>query len=244
MALVHEFEQSGNWLFKRRGWLPLLFLLPALMHLWLAGPDKLHYQPGREFIYLGVGLLGLLIRAVTIGRTPRGTSGRNVNRQKAAELNTSGIYSVVRHPLYLGNYFMWIAPVFLLNSAWFFIIFSLVYWIYYERIMFAEEQFLRNKFGEQYDLWSAKTNAFLPSFKNYRKSDLEFSFRNVLKREYHGLTNMIIIFAFVDLARHYFTDGSVSFSPLWLWSLTAAACIWITIRVLVKTTDLLTVSGR
>lgn len=244
MALVHEFEQSGNWLFKRRGWLPVLFLIPALLHLWMTGPNILSYNPGRELIYLGVGLLGQLIRALTIGRTPRGTSGRNINKQKAAELNTSGIYSVVRHPLYLGNYFMWIAPVLFLNSVWFFIIFSLVYWIYYERIMFAEEQFLRKKFGEQYDIWSQKVKAFIPTFKNYRKSELSFSFRNVLKREYHGLTNMLIIFAFLDFARHYFLDGSLALSPLWQWTLIAAICIWTSLRILVKKTDILTVKGR
>lgn len=43
-----------------------------------------------------------------------------------------------------------------LRSARFTVIFILVYWLYYERIMFAEEQFLRRKFGEKYDEYSSK----------------------------------------------------------------------------------------
>lgn len=191
-----------------------------------------------------VGLFGQLIRAITVGRTPIGTSGRNVKGQVAYELNTTGIYSSVRHPLYLGNYFMWIAPVLLLKSAWFFIIFSLVYWIYYERIMFAEEQYLRKKFGEKYDLWSENVRAFIPGFKNYTPSNLPFSMRNVFKREYHGFANMFLVFAVVDLARNWFSSKTVMLNPLWMWTLIAAMLIWVVLRILSKGTKVLHVKGR
>jgi len=244
MALIHEFEKRGNWLFKRRGWLPVLFLIPAILYLWLADHAEVKYNLTIEIVFLGVGLLGQLIRALTIGRTPVGTSGRNVKGQLAYELNTTGIYSMLRHPLYLGNYFMWIAPVLLLKSIGFFLIFSLVYWIYYERIMFAEEQFLRGKFKDQYDRWSEKVGPFLPCFRNYRKSALPFSMRNVLKREYHGFANMFIVFAVIDLARNWFMDQELFLHPLWMYSLAAAIIIWCVLRILSKRTKALHVSGR
>ena len=87
------------------------------------------------------------VRSYTIGTTPRGTSGRNTEEQVAEQLNSSGIYSTVRHPLYLGNYLMWIGIVLFTKSISFTIIVSLMYWLYYERIMFAEERFLERKFG-------------------------------------------------------------------------------------------------
>ena len=34
----------------------------------------------------------------------KNTSGRNTHDQVADSLNTSGIYSIVRHPLYVGNF--------------------------------------------------------------------------------------------------------------------------------------------
>ena len=66
--------------------------------------------------------------------------------QVADSLNTTGIYSTVRHPLYLGNFFMWLAIVVLTADLYFVIVFCLCYFIF-ERVMLAEEDFLANKFG-------------------------------------------------------------------------------------------------
>jgi len=60
------------------------------------------------YIAIALSMFGFIIRAIAIGTTPKGTSGRNTKEGQVAEsLNTKGIYSMVRHPLYLGNYFMW-----------------------------------------------------------------------------------------------------------------------------------------
>jgi protein-S-isoprenylcysteine O-methyltransferase Ste14 len=62
-----------------------------------------------EAICVAVSLVGLGIRIATVGHAPGGTSGRRtVGGPSALALNTSGMYSVVRHPLYLGNYFQWL----------------------------------------------------------------------------------------------------------------------------------------
>lgn len=220
----------------------MFFLIPAFAFLYYT--DKIEYKPLAESIFIVVGMSGQLIRALTVGRTPKGTSGRNIKGQVASQVNTSGIYSLVRHPLYIGNLLMWLGPVLFLRSLWFTLFFCLLYWLYYERIMFAEEQYLRKKFGDQYDKWSEKVRAFLPAFKNYRKADLPFSFRNVLKREYHGLANMFIIFSLLDLARNYINDYSVRLNPLWLYSIIPVMVIWIITRILVKRTKVLNVSGR
>jgi len=101
-----------------------------------------------------ISLCGLAIRVYTVGHTPANTSGRNTAGQLAESLNTTGIYSLVRHPLYLGNFFMWLGVALLIANFWFVIAFVFAYWIYYERIMFAEEQFLRTKFGPTYVEWA------------------------------------------------------------------------------------------
>ncbi len=243
MALIHEFERSGNWLFKRRGWLPLFIIIPALVYLCFTD-NVFPYNFSIELIFLFVSLTGEAIRIITIGRTPKGTSGRNVKGQVAEELNTAGIYSVLRHPLYLGNYLMWLGPVLFLRSFWGVVVFSLVYWIYYERIMFAEEQFLRKKFGDQYDLWSEKVGPFIPSFRNYTKANLPFSTRNILKREYHGILNLFVIFGMLDFARNYLSGRSLVPNNLWLYSVSAVILFWIILRVIIKNTSLLNVKGR
>src|SRR6188768_3795724 len=150
MALIHSFEDEGNWLFKRRGFMPLLLFIMAVPAVYFTDYSSIS-QSLTTFINYTAAILsitGFVIRAYTIGTTPRGTSGRNTDKQVAEQLNTSGIYSVVRHPLYLGNYLMWIGIVLFTKNFSFTIIVSLLYWIYYERIMFAEERFLEKKFGD------------------------------------------------------------------------------------------------
>ena len=203
MALQEEFEFQGNWLFKYRSHLPLIWLAAGLaFYLWKACygenlPDG--YTAGQTSYYvtgcLCVSLLGLAIRIFTIGRVAKNTSGRNTAEQVADSLNTTGIYSMVRHPLYLGNYFMWTGIALLTYNVWFVLVFSLVYWIYYERIMFAEEQFLRRKFGDAYLRWADNTPAFLPNFCKFRRSEHPFAWKKVLRQEKNGFCALFILFA-------------------------------------------------
>jgi hypothetical protein len=70
--------------------------------------------------------------------------------------------------------------------------------VYYERIMFAEEQFLRKKFGEVYLQWSYGVPAFLPNFSNFTPSIFPFSWKKILKKEKNGLAALFLIFCLFD----------------------------------------------
>ena len=245
MALVHELENSGNWLFRRRSWLPVFMVVAGIIMMYLGNRQAIIFDLRDEMIFLGISLFGEAIRIFTVGFAPRNTSGRNTAAgQIADELTVTGIYSIVRHPLYLGNFFMWLGPVLFLRSAWFTVVFGLVYWLYYERIMFAEEQFLRRKFGEVYDKWSETVNAFIPFSFRFIPSRLSFSIRNVLKREYNSFLNVFVIFAVLDFCRNYFLTERIFFTPIWWKFLAGAAVIWLIIRVIHKFTSWLEVQGR
>ena len=245
MALVHEFEQSGNWLFRRRSWLPMFFVAAGLVMMYLGNRQAILFDLRDEMIFLGISIFGEIIRIFTVGFAPRNTSGRNTSAgQIADDLNTSGLYSIVRHPLYVGNFFMWLGPVLFIRSNWFLVVFCLVYWLYYERIMFAEEQFLRRKFGEIYDQWSVKVKAFIPSSLKFVAPDLPFSLRNVLKREYNSFVNIFLIFAILDLFRNYYLTGRIFMNSVWLKLLIGAAAIWLVLRLIHKLTTWLEVEGR
>ena len=118
-----------------------------------------------ELTCFAVTLLGLAVRICTAGFAPRGTSGRHTLRQEAKRLNSSGMYSLVRHPLYLGNAIMWLGIALFVHVWWVVVISMLIFWLYYERIMFAEEEFLRQQFGHNFESWANRTPAFLPKFK-------------------------------------------------------------------------------
>lgn len=207
MALQEEFEKRGLWLFRYRGLLPLVILVAGTL-IYLHGKlqpgfsclDEQPYEFYYEIFCLIVGLFGLGIRIYTVAYTPPLTSGRNVKGQLAETLNNTGIYSIVRHPLYLGNFFMWLSPALLTGHIWFILFFCLVYWIYYERIMFAEEQFLRKKFGKPYLEWAEAVPAFIPKRKGFKRPLVPFNWKKVLRNEKNGLAALFLILCLFDIA--------------------------------------------
>jgi protein-S-isoprenylcysteine O-methyltransferase Ste14 len=206
MNLQEQFEIQGNWLFKYRGILPLIILFAGVGILVHSELDVSNLFYGETFFmdyYIGgcifICLIGLAIRIYTIGHAPDNTSGRNTAGQVAETLNQTGIYSVVRHPLYLGNFLMWLGIAFAVQNFWFVAVFVLLYWIYYERIMYAEEQFLRRKFGKTFTGWAERTPAFIPNFKLFVKPDTPFRWKKVLKQEKNGLAALFIIFSVFDI---------------------------------------------
>lgn len=211
MALVHSLEQKGNFLFRYRGQIPVVLFLASIPVIYFTNYDWLSSNENKKAIWLVVSavvsFLGQVLRAIAIGTSNKYTSGRNTKEQVADALNTRGIYSTVRHPLYLGNYLMWIGIVIYVLNPWYVVVVSLLFWLYYERIMFAEERFLERKFGESYLSWSKQIPAFVPSLKNYHKTEIPFSMKTILRREYSGITATIIGFLFVDLVRDYKLNG-------------------------------------
>lgn len=246
MALQEEFEKQGNWLFKYRSFLPLivLFIGTALYlrtefypetFILEETPYKIYY----ETTALIISLAGLFVRIYTVGYTPKNTSGRNTSQGQLADtLNTTGIYSIVRHPLYLGNFLMWLGPAMLTGHFWFMIAFILFYWVYYERIMFAEEQFLRKKFGTKYLDWSIKTPAFIPSFKNFKKSDLPFSWKKVLKKEKNGLFALFLIFCVFNIAGE-FIESATDYNYFLIGMSVLTGISYLVLKFLKKRTNLL-----
>jgi protein-S-isoprenylcysteine O-methyltransferase Ste14 len=71
----------------------------------------------------------------------------------------TGAYSIARHPIYFGNFFIGLGFALYCASFWVVAVFVLLFWVYYERIMFAEEEFLRRTFGKAYESWAARTPA-------------------------------------------------------------------------------------
>lgn len=250
MAMIEELDKSGNWLFRWRSFLPLiLYVLAALVVVFNLDTHIDQSDQKWMIICLLISLYGLFIRAIAIGFTPRGTSGRNTKEGQVAEvLNTKGIYSVCRHPLYYGNFFMWMGLIIYVGNWWFTAICILLFWLYYERIMFAEEHFLRKKFAQIYLNWAEKTPAFNPRWRKWKKAEVPFSIKNVMKREYNGFFAVFLSFALINFLRnfvHYdFTDLWRNLDTFWLYGLIVSFIIFIVLRTLKKNTKVLDVKGR
>lgn len=239
MALQEELKAQGDFLFRNRSYLPLFFLAVGLaiyVHAELTeieGPDAFLSEFG-EYICLAISLMGLCIRIYTVGHTPDHTSGRNTGSgQLAEELNTRGTYSIVRHPLYLGNFFMWSGIALLTENPWFVIAFVLSYTFYYERIMFAEEFFLRKKFGGKYLSWASRVPAFIPSFRNYRKSNYSFSIKKVLKNEKNGFAGIFILFWLFEFVGECAEKRAISIEyDFWFYGAALSLIVYFFLKIL------------
>jgi len=246
MALREDLERQGRWLFRWRSYLPIFLI--AAFSVALIGfkyPYGSHWLNLLwEIICLSISLIGLGIRMFTVGCVPGGTSGRNTKRQVARTLNTRGVYSIVRHPLYLGNFFIFLGISLFVRIWWFSLLIILTFWIYYERIMFAEEEFLQQKFGESFTEWANRTPAFLPMMKNWIKPDLPFSIKTAIKKEYSAFFAIIISFTSLEIASELFLHGKFVFGTLWIIVFSISLIIYLAVRFMKKYTTLLDVEGR
>ena len=216
MTIKKSLEVSGNFLFKYRGHIPLIvFVLIVPISFFTPYKTYAFYNGLNETILFTALFLifsGHLIRARTVGKRTIQTSGRNRSHQVAQVLTKTGWYSLVRHPLYFGNYLIWLGLAIFLSNFWFVIILSLLFWIYYERIMFAEEVFLEEKFGGEFTDWASKTPSFFPSFKNYVPNDCPFSWRIVAKNEYPGIISSATSFLLILILKRSVLLGSFYFN--------------------------------
>lgn len=252
MKLRDRLEYDGAFLFRWRGHLPLILLVLAIPALFETARmnDRLGEDLSHAWVFLcmGVSVLGQLFRCVTIGFVPEGTSGRGTKQQKADVLNTDGAYSIVRNPLYLGNFVAMLGLAMSLMVWWFVALFVLLYWLYIERIISVEEEFLSRKFGAAYDEWAARTPAFIPNFRLWKPSSNSFSFRTVLRREYHGALAIagayFAVEAILDLAiKGYALTYWLTEDYVWVWFFIACCVIYMTLHTLKKQTRLLSPSS-
>jgi protein-S-isoprenylcysteine O-methyltransferase Ste14 len=246
MALQEELEKTGEYFFRWRSYLPLVMagiFIPALIYF------RYPFQnPGLNLAWdlgcLAISLLGQGLRFFTVGFVPRGTSGRNTLAQVAETLNTSGMYAVVRNPLYLGNLIIWVGLSLFMKSLWFTAIIILFFTIFYERIIFTEEVFLREKFGDAFLKWADKTPAMIPRFRNWSPPALPFSWKSALKREYGSFFAVIVTYTVLELLDGLINYGRLTLAPIWLKLVVLGTIFYLAIRYLKKKTNVLATDNR
>jgi len=248
MTLRNQFEKQGGWLFRWRSYLPLVIFPVLFSALYSSEQLELLIGDTAEDIYevacIALSFLGLGVRVFVAGFVPAGTSGRNTKAQLAERLNTNGIYSIVRHPLYLGNFLIFLGIAMLVPVWWFLLIFLLAFFLYYERIMYAEEAFLREKFGQEFEEWADRTPAFVPKFGNWQRPELRFSVRNVLRREYSAFFGIIAVSFLMELLGDIVDSEAFEWELAWMVFFALGFVVYVVLRTLKKTTRILHVEGR
>ncbi len=243
MSIQKELKTQGDFLFKYRSFLPILFVL------WGMGVvcvdvyfGKGHFSSNRiQLSALIIGSIGKLIRMHVIGYSASDTSGRNTKTgQVAGSLNTVGWYSMCRNPLYLGNFLMWISVCVLTENLWFCGLFTLVFWLYYERIIYTEELFLTQKFNTDYSDWASKTPCFIPNLLQYRAPKQSFSFKKVFNKERSGVMGLFVVLYLFSIFRSWVNNQTLEIDTgLLFYCAVFGVGFYITSKTLKKTTSLL-----
>ena len=173
-------ERAGRLLFRWRSFTPVLLVAVAVPLLWRSrGPaSPLWLAAG-----LALCVAGQALRAWVLGQVPDGTSGQN-EKLIATSLNTTGPYALTRNPLYLGNLGIALGLCLMAHDVWLLSIVALLFAVQYRVIIAAEERFLRDRFGAEYDAWSARVPRFWPRLANARSSR-PWDFRRALRKEHN-----------------------------------------------------------
>lgn len=150
----------GAVLFRNRSWLPVPFVLVALLapshangRNWLAG-----------FVVIVIGEWIRLAGVAVAGTVTRRRS-RDVQR-----LVRHGIFGWVRNPLYVGNFLIWMGFVVISGVLWFLPVAVALFAIEYSLIIAYEEGVLESIFGQEYLDYKATTPRWIPRPPKQRES--------------------------------------------------------------------------
>jgi len=238
MALREEYEKIGHILFRFRSYIPLILAPFLIAYLFINREtlDTFINDYTLIIISLAVCFIGLTIRAITIGYAHPNTSGRNVNQQIADHINITGIYSTVRHPLYLGNFLIWLGISLRFKSLFVSFIMLFFFWIYYEKIMYTEEEFLRANFGDSFIKWAAKTPLLIPNPFLWTRPHNSFSFKRILRKEPDSVYAPIVMLFFIDISAGFFYHHILCVSKLWIIIISISTLLYLTLKIIKKRT--------
>ncbi len=153
----------GNFSFKYRG-----YMLPVAVILLVLPSPHLFADPSvAGLIGFLIAVVGQAARIANVGLAYIIRGGKD-HKVYAEELVTSGLYSHVRNPMYVGNFFLVIGLAIASNS-WVFVLIGVPLSLgMHKAIVAAEENFLRNKFGPQFDAYCAKVPRWVPRLSGPR----------------------------------------------------------------------------
>jgi protein-S-isoprenylcysteine O-methyltransferase Ste14 len=199
----------GKFFFRYRNALfPMLFFTTVIV----LRPKLLVGSPtvNRFVIILGMALavLGQSFRLMTIGWEYIHRGGKD-GKVYAQRLVTRGMYGITRNPMYVGNALIAIGMALSTCSP---IVYGLIipfFLFVYQAIVSAEENYLRNKFGAEYEAYCAIVNRFIPSVRLTPAafSGMRYNAVLALRHDLSTIAGLAIGLIALPVWRTYFLEG-------------------------------------
>ncbi len=226
----------GNFLFRARD---VVFPIVLFSILALFRPEyplaSSAYDAWLDVVGIVLASLGQLLRAAVVGYAYIVRGGRN-KRFYADNLVTEGFFAHARNPLYLGNLLILLGLFVIWNSTWVYLIGVPFFLLGYVAIVAAEEKFLREKFGAEYEEYCARVNRWIPDLRGISTTigGMRFNWRRVILKEYgsaiYWMAGAVVLLAFDSRASDRTHRAAVV-----LWLLIPLALAWGAARWAKKT---------
>jgi hypothetical protein len=155
-----------------------------------------------------IALLGQAVRLITIGFEYIHRGGKD-GRVYAGRLIQGGLFGLVRNPIYIGNALIATGMTMYLSSPLGYFVLIPFFLFVYQALVAAEEAYLRERFGKNYDDYCARVKRFVPRLKKIREAfvGIRFDWRRSLKKDLGTLTGLTIGLILMPVWRSYFLDG-------------------------------------
>lgn len=224
----------GNFLFRNRNGIFPLFYLMLFVPSWEVFSNPVIAM----IIGFSITIVGQLVRVVTIGLVYIIRGGKD-RRVYAEDLVTTGIFAHCRNPLYVGNILILVGLGIASNSLLFMAVFTPLFLLFWQAIVLAEENYLRNKFGQQYDDYCRRVNRWLISFTGIGKTlnSMAFKWKRVIIREYNSTYIWMTGAVLIVMKHFYFHDDQFDFRknlPVFVSILVGLLILYLLARYLKK----------
>jgi protein-S-isoprenylcysteine O-methyltransferase Ste14 len=223
--------RTGEWLFRYRSIVPLPLI--AILFLCLR-PGRI---PSLQAVLVAAGLLialtGEALRIHAVGFASCGTSGRE-NFLKARELNTTGLYSITRNPLYWGNFLIFSGLLIVYSNLTAWLIGVLFLAAHYHFIVLAEENFLSETHGDPYRAYCRRVRRWLPRFSNRQRPNRPFDPKKVVFAENDSLYNLAVTGLIILAYRERIFDRTIRNKTVYIGLFLLLTMLYVAVKIIKK----------
>lgn len=168
---------AGGWLFRHRTWLQLPLAAAILLIPGSADAERILWPLGVGIVFAGEALRLWAVQHIgVISRT---------RSDRLGPLISTGPFSLVRNPLYLGNIALWVGFAVSARLLYLAPLLILVVGLEYHAIVRWEEQLLAARFGDSYREYAARVPRWVPRLARtaHAPSPPAYSWRETLFSE-------------------------------------------------------------
>ena len=184
-----------GWLQRKRVWIARLTLIPVVLYLFGWERIEILSLDSNQALWGIVAIvLGIIVRSLSAGAL-----------HKNSVLSTSGIYAMVRNPLYVGSFLFLIGICLVINHPLFWVASLVIFAITYVPTILSEERGLQQAFPDQWAEFTSSTPRFIPNIVRIDAlADAQWSARQWYKNhEHNSVLAAIFILALLELYNRF-----------------------------------------